>query len=51
MIPATRAGAQRLGLVTLAQMTEALADAVAHPSSGVRVMEVPEIRRYRGAMT
>jgi len=48
LLPPTRAGSQRLGLVTLAQMTAALADAVAHPSTGVRVVEVPEIRRYRG---
>jgi uncharacterized protein YbjT (DUF2867 family) len=46
LIPSTRAGAQRLGLVTLAQMTAALADAVEHPSNGVRIMEVAEIRRY-----
>ena len=43
-IPATSAGARRLGLVTLDQMTTALARAVAHPASGVRLVEVPEIR-------
>jgi uncharacterized protein YbjT (DUF2867 family) len=48
-LPPTRAGAQRLGLVTLAQMTVALANAVEAPASGVRVVEVPEIRQARAA--
>jgi uncharacterized protein YbjT (DUF2867 family) len=43
-IPATRASAQRLGLVTLAQMTGALVRAVEQPASGVRLVEVPGIR-------
>ncbi len=43
-LPATRAGARRLGLVTLSQMTRALADAVENPCRGVRIVEVPEIR-------
>jgi uncharacterized protein YbjT (DUF2867 family) len=43
-LPATRAGAERLGLVTLAQMVSALAWAVEQPAAGVRVMEVGEIR-------
>ena len=43
-IPQTRAGATRLGLVTLDQMTRALLHAVESPSSGVQVVEVPEIR-------
>jgi len=43
-IPATRAGARRLGLVTLRQMIHALIDAVEHAPSGVRIMEVPEIK-------
>jgi uncharacterized protein YbjT (DUF2867 family) len=43
-IPATAAGATRLGLVTHAQMVSALAWAVEHPPDGVRVMEVPDIR-------
>ena len=45
VIPATRAGAQRLGFVTLAQMARSLANAVDAPARGVRVVEVPEIRR------
>ena len=43
-IPATRAGAERLGLVTLAQMVRALVQAVEQPARGVRVVSVPEIR-------
>lgn len=43
-IPATRAGAQRLGLVTLEQMLQALSAAVATPVTGVHVLGVPEIR-------
>jgi uncharacterized protein YbjT (DUF2867 family) len=44
-LPATRDAARRLGLVTLRQMTAALLAAVQHPATGVRVVEVPEIRR------
>jgi len=44
-LPATRQGAQRLGLVTLEQMLVALTNAVDHPSEGQRVLSVPEIRR------
>lgn len=43
-VPDTRAGATRLGLVTLQQMVGALVRAVEHPATGVRVVEVPEIR-------
>jgi uncharacterized protein YbjT (DUF2867 family) len=44
LFPSTRQGAQRLGLVTLPQMTRALITAVENPYHGVRVIEVPEIR-------
>jgi uncharacterized protein YbjT (DUF2867 family) len=44
-IPATRASAERLGFVTLTQMTSAIVEAVENPSAGVRVVEVPEIKR------
>lgn len=44
MIPATRAGARRLGLVTLAQMLAALVAAVEHPPAGIRIVDVPQIR-------
>jgi uncharacterized protein YbjT (DUF2867 family) len=43
-IPATREGARRLGLVTLAEMVEALLWAVESPPRGQRVLQVPEIR-------
>jgi uncharacterized protein YbjT (DUF2867 family) len=43
-LPATRAGAARLGLVTRRQMVAALVWAVEHPPAGVRIVEVPEIR-------
>jgi uncharacterized protein YbjT (DUF2867 family) len=43
-IPNTRDAARRLGLVTLNQMVRALADAVDHPSDGVRVVEAPHIK-------
>lgn len=45
-IPSTRAGAERLGLVTLRQMLAALVQAIEHPpDQAVRVVEVPAIRR------
>jgi uncharacterized protein YbjT (DUF2867 family) len=43
-IPATRAGALRLGLVTREQMVSALVRAVEQVPTGIRVVEVPEIR-------
>jgi len=47
-LPATRAGAERLGLVTLPQIVAALVDAVANPpASGVSVLDVPAIARLR----
>ena len=42
-LPATKSSAQRLGLVTLAQMVTALVDAVEHPAAA-RIVEVPQIR-------
>lgn len=44
VLPATREGALRLGLVTLEQMTAALVEAVEGPIEGVRTMGVSEIR-------
>lgn len=46
-IPRTAEGARRLGLVTRAQMIAALVQAVEHPKTGVRIVEVPEIRTAR----
>jgi uncharacterized protein YbjT (DUF2867 family) len=48
LVPATRAGARRMGLVTHRQMVQALYDAITHPSTGVRIVEVPEIRSGSG---
>ena len=42
-LPATRASALRLGLITLPQMLAALVRAVEQPAEGVRIVEVPEI--------
>jgi uncharacterized protein YbjT (DUF2867 family) len=44
-IPTTREVAQRLGLVTIDEMLAALVWAIEHPSDGVRIIDVPEIRR------
>lgn len=44
LLPPTREGATRLGLVTLKQMVQALVYAVETPAPGVRIMEVPQIR-------
>ena len=44
-LPSTREGARRLGLVTLAQMTQTLVSAVENPSIGARFIEVPQIRK------
>jgi uncharacterized protein YbjT (DUF2867 family) len=44
LLPSTREGATRLGLVTLEQMVRALVHAVETPAQGVRIVEVPEIR-------
>ena len=44
LIPATRPGATRLGLVTLGQMVGTLIGAVENPPSGVRTLGVSEIR-------
>ena len=53
-VPTTRAGAQRLGLVTQTQMVAALVEAVENPpdnsSSEPRVWEVPRIARAHTAM-
>ncbi len=43
-LPFTRAGALRLGLVTLDQLILALVEAVESPVQGTRIVAVPEIR-------
>jgi len=46
-VPATRESAGRLGLVTLRQMLAALAGAVENPPTGIRILNVPDIRSAR----
>jgi uncharacterized protein YbjT (DUF2867 family) len=46
-IPATRESAERLGLLTLAQMVNALLASVESAPSGIRVLTVPDIRAER----
>jgi len=47
MVPSSRASAQRLGLVTIRQMVDALVAAVENPprSGTLRIVEVPEIKK------
>jgi uncharacterized protein YbjT (DUF2867 family) len=45
LIPSTRESARRLGLVTLKQMLATLVHAVENPPSGLRIVEVPQIRQ------
>jgi uncharacterized protein YbjT (DUF2867 family) len=48
LLPNTRDGARRLGLVSLKQMVHALVMAVDNPAQGIKIIEVPEIRAARG---
>jgi len=48
LLPPTRDGARRLGLVKQRQMVTALVTAVENPPIGTRVLEVPEIRDSSG---
>ena len=48
LLPSTRAGALRLGLVTHAQMVSSLVWSIENPATGVRILEVPEIRSGSG---
>ncbi len=45
LVPATRDGAERLALVTVEQMTQALAWAVENPPEEIRILEPPQIRK------
>ena len=47
LLPSIRTTARRLGLVTLNQMIAALVDAVEHPPNGVRIVEVPEMKKRK----
>ena len=48
LVPATRAGAERLALVTLEQMVRTLTWAVENPTADIRVLEPKQIRRGFG---
>lgn len=43
-LPATRESAQRVGLVTIRQMMNALIWSVEHPATETRIIDVPQIR-------
>jgi len=51
LVPATRDGAERLGLVTVEQMTQTLAWAAENPPEGIRILEPPQIRTGFGEPT
>jgi uncharacterized protein YbjT (DUF2867 family) len=44
LLPATRESAQRLGLITIAQMLRALVWSVDNPPDDIRILDVPKIR-------
>jgi len=46
LFPRSRETAQRIGLVTLPQMMRALAHAVENPATGIRIIDVPAIRKF-----
>lgn len=47
-LPSTREGARRLGLVTIDQFVATLVRVIEQGSQGIRIVEVPEIRRVDG---
>ena len=49
LLPPTREGARRLGLVTLEQMVRALVTSIEEGPRGVRIIDVPGIRAARPA--
>jgi uncharacterized protein YbjT (DUF2867 family) len=49
LLPATKDGARRLGLLRLPEMIKALTWAVEHPPPGVTVLDVPAIREIAAA--
>lgn len=50
-IPATRQTARRLGLVTLEEMVAALVRSVESPADGIRILDVPSIKRTAAKTT
>jgi uncharacterized protein YbjT (DUF2867 family) len=51
LLPPTRDGANRLGLVSLQQMVAALVNAVENPPPSVRIIDVPGIRSHSSSIT
>src|SRR5262245_24345415 len=49
LLPPTREGARRLGLVTVGQMVGALVASIERGPEGVRILDVPAIRAARAA--
>ncbi len=47
-LPATQQSAQRLGLIRLPQMINALVWSVENPANGIRILDVPEMRKLSG---
>jgi uncharacterized protein YbjT (DUF2867 family) len=47
-LPPTREGARRLGIVTIEQFVATLVRVIEEGSRGIRIVEVPEIRRVEG---
>jgi hypothetical protein len=45
MIPSKAESARKLGLVTLKQMTQSLLNVVENPVNGIKIIEVPDIRK------
>lgn len=45
-LPATKESAQRLGLVTIRQMLQALVWAVENPAEKIRLLDVPQIQQF-----
>jgi len=46
MVPSTRESARRLGLVTIQQVVNSLVWAVENPPEKIRILDVPEIRKF-----
>ena len=46
LIPSTRQSARRLALVNIGQMIRALVWAVENPPDKIRILDVPQIRRF-----
>ena len=47
-LPATQQSAQRLGLIRLSQMINALVWSVENPANGIRILDVPGMRKLPG---